>query len=64
MMKTREKKGRKMFDFSIKKPEKCKNCKKLKGHHKYKTMECPKGMKTRIGYTQYGPEKFELKEDK
>lgn len=39
----------------------CKNCNKEKGHHRAHTNECPKGMKTRIGYTSFGPEVFDPK---
>ncbi len=35
------------------KPKRCKNCKKLKGDHRAKTLECPKGPRTRIGYLDY-----------
>lgn len=33
--------------------EKCKHCKKIRGEHKAKTLNCPMGTKTRIGYTSY-----------
>ncbi len=33
--------------------QKCKNCGKLRGMHRAKTLECPTGSKTRIGYTSY-----------
>lgn len=34
---------------------KCQLCKKEKGLHKAKTLNCPVGSKTRIGYTSYHP---------
>lgn len=42
---------------------KCKNCGKPKGEHNATTQECPKGTKHRtLGYTTFGPGKFEPKE--
>jgi hypothetical protein len=38
------------------KPKKCKHCKKIKGEHQAKTLNCPAGMKTRIGHIQFHPE--------
>jgi hypothetical protein len=32
---------------------KCKNCGKSKGLHQAKTLACPSGSKTRIGYTSF-----------
>lgn len=42
------------------KPLVCKNCGKKQGEHRRD--ECPKGTKTAIGYTDYGPGKFEPKQ--
>lgn len=36
-----------------KKQPKCKHCNKLQGDHKAKTLHCPTGSKTRIGYLSY-----------
>lgn len=43
------------FNFNPGPPQKCKHCNKVRGLHKANTFECPAGMKTRVGYTQYGP---------
>ncbi len=40
---------------------KCKHCKKVKGLHKARTLNCPEGTKTRIGYTSYSEQTFEPK---
>lgn len=40
---------------------KCKLCGKERGNHRATTLECPKGMKTSIGYTSFGPEVFDPK---
>ena len=40
---------------------KCKLCGKARGNHRAKTLECPSGAKTRIGYTQFGPGVFDPK---
>jgi hypothetical protein len=40
---------------------KCKVCGKTRGLHQNKTAMCPTGLKTRIGYTSFGPTVFELK---
>jgi len=32
---------------------KCKHCKKAKGNHQSKTLACPSGKKTKIGYIHY-----------
>jgi hypothetical protein len=32
---------------------KCKNCGKAKGLHQAKTLACPSGSKSRIGYTSF-----------
>lgn len=29
-----------------------------KGQHRAETLDCPKGMRTRIGYKSFGPERF------
>jgi len=43
----------------------CKHCRKLRGHHKASTLECPGGSKTRIGYVWFIPNtKFEPREKK
>jgi hypothetical protein len=42
-------------------PTKCKHCNKNEGEHLAKTMECPTGLKTRIGYLSFGPNVFEPK---
>ena len=46
--------------------DKCKHCKKIRGEHLAKTLNCPTGSKTRIGYTSFHPtqvyEKQESKE--
>jgi ribosomal protein L32 len=42
---------------------KCKNCGKPELEHRAKTAECPAGPKKRVGYIQYGPTKFEAKEE-
>ncbi len=44
------------------KPMVCKNCGKKQGEHRRD--ECPRGTKTAIGYTDYGPAKFEPKQKK
>lgn len=36
----------------------CRNCKKTKGDHQADTLLCPRGKKSRIGYTTYGPTEF------
>lgn len=33
--------------------DKCKHCNKVKGNHQAKTLHCPSGSRTRIGYTNY-----------
>lgn len=44
---------------------KCRHCGKPRMEHKAVTRECPKGMKHRtVGYTYFGPEKFEAKPTK
>ncbi len=44
---------------------KCKNCGKEKGLHQAKTLNCPYGTKTRIGYTSFHPtDKFVPKSNK
>lgn len=43
---------------------KCRNCKKTKGDHQANTLLCPRGKKTRIGYTTYGPTSFVEKDRK
>ena len=40
----------------------CKHCGKRQGEHR--RGECPKGSKTAVGYTDYGPTKFEPKDPK
>ena len=50
------------FDFAKQKPVKCKNCKKQRGEHHAGDQLCPAGMKTRIGYIQFGPTKWEPKQ--
>lgn len=40
---------------------KCKICGKTRGLHQTKTAMCPRGLKTRIGYTSFGPTVFILK---
>lgn len=40
---------------------KCKVCGKIRGLHQSKNGMCPRGLKTRIGYTSFGPTVFELK---
>lgn len=35
--------------------DKCAICGKVMGYHKAHTLNCPKGTKSRIGYTQYHP---------
>lgn len=35
----------------------CKNCGKSRGLHNSVTKACPAGMRTRIGYTGYNPDK-------
>ena len=41
---------------------KCHNCGKTKGDHQAKTLLCPRGKKTRIGYIDFGPTTFIQKE--
>jgi len=41
-------------------PHKCKNCKKFKDSHKTGTLECPVGLRTRIGYITFGPTVYEI----
>lgn len=36
----------------------CAICHKPEWDHKVRTNECPAGMRSRIGYTQYGPTTF------
>jgi len=43
-------------------PPVCKHCGKRQGEHQ--RGKCPKGTKTAVGYTDYGPTKFEPKEPK
>jgi len=44
---------------------KCKNCGKIKGYHKAKTLACPTGKKSRIGYLSFSMTMtFEPVEDK
>jgi len=43
---------------------KCKHCGKPEGSHRAKTNECPRGMKTRVGYTEFGPTVYKPKEVK
>lgn len=50
-----------VFDFATIPVRKCRHCKKVKGFHKADSLECPMGMKTRIGYTRYGPLTFDTK---
>lgn len=40
---------------------KCKACGKAFGLHQVRTQMCPSGLKTRIGYTSFGPNVFDLK---
>jgi len=47
-----------MYNWSLVTPPKCKHCGKDKGSHRAKSLGCPVGMKTRIGYTQYSNEQF------
>lgn len=35
--------------------EVCKHCKKQRGYHQAKTLSCPVGSKTRIGYITFHP---------
>jgi DNA gyrase subunit A len=42
-------------------PPKCIHCRKTMGYHRAVTYECPTGMKTRIGYTEFGPTRWEPK---
>lgn len=45
--------------------EKCKHCGKSKGDHQAKSLHCPMGRKSRIGYITYDPNKtFESKSEK
>lgn len=37
------------------KDNRCKKCNKQRGDHKAKTLECPTGTRTRIGYLDYVP---------
>ena len=46
-----------ILDFN-RKPILCAHCKKQKGQHKAKTLECPRAMRTRIGYTEFGPTRY------
>lgn len=52
------------LDFSNKKPVKCKHCKKERGLHHAGDLLCPGGMKTRIGYLDFGPTTYEPREGK
>lgn len=52
------------LNLSGKKPPKCANCGKDKGHHKSQTFECPHGPKTRVGYLSYGPATYTPKKKK
>lgn len=36
----------------------CASCKKPREQHKARTFECPRGPRTRAGYTDYGPGRF------
>jgi hypothetical protein len=47
-----------MFNFDRKPPVKCIHCGKDKGMHLAQTLNCPVGMKTRIGYTSFGETVF------
>jgi len=37
----------------------CQHCGKARGDHKAKTLQCPVGMKTRVGYCSYGATVYE-----
>ena len=50
-----------LFNFERKPPIKCAHCGKIKGHHLAHTLNCPAGMKTRIGYTSFGKTVFQPK---
>ena len=52
------------LDFSGKKPVKCKHCKKPRGNHHAGDLLCPAGMKTRIGYLDFGSTSYEPREGK
>jgi hypothetical protein len=41
--------------------QKCKLCGKERGKHKAVTLQCPIGMKSRIGYTSYSNQIFVAK---
>lgn len=43
---------------------KCKHCGKTRWDHRAKTLECPNGSKSRVGYTWFGPAIFEAHDAK
>lgn len=51
------------LNFTKQKPKKCIHCKKIRGVHKATTLNCPTGMKTRIGWTSYFENKFYEEKD-
>lgn len=43
------------WDEAARKPVKCQHCRRERGQHRAHTLECPYGVKTRIGYLMFGP---------
>ena len=57
--------GEPVFNFDAKSEPKCALCGKTRWDHQAKTFACPRGMKTRIGYTSFHSEqRFTPKEKK
>ncbi len=52
-----------MQDKSFRFVAKCIHCGKAKNMHRAFTLDCPKGKRTRIGYSTFGPETYEPASD-
>jgi hypothetical protein len=47
-----------MQDKTLRHVDKCVHCGKAKNMHRAFTLDCPKGKRTKIGYSTFGPERF------
>jgi hypothetical protein len=47
-----------MQDKTLRHVDKCVHCGKAKNMHRAFTLDCPKGKRTPIGYSAFGPEQF------
>ncbi len=47
-----------MQDMKLRYVARCVHCGKAKNMHRAFTLDCPKGERTRIGYSTFGPEQF------